>query len=77
MLALITIISYLFKVFTYMILIRVVATWIPEFNQSRIIQFISYYVDPYLNFFRQFIPPLGMIDISAMVAIFALYFLEK
>jgi YggT family protein len=77
MIALIKIISVLFQVYTYMILIRIFASWVPEFNNSRFVQFIGYYVDPYLNVFRQIIPPLGMLDLSPMAAIFALYFLEK
>jgi DNA (cytosine-5)-methyltransferase 1 len=40
-------------------------------------QFISFYTDPYLNLFRRFIPPLGMIDISPIIAFFALGFIEQ
>jgi uncharacterized protein YggT (Ycf19 family) len=35
-------------------------------------------VDPYLNFFRRFIPPIGgVMDISPIVAFFTLNLLEK
>ena len=34
-------------------------------------------VGPYLNFFRRFIPPLGMIDWSPVVAILVLSLLEN
>jgi len=77
MLYFIQIISVIFQLYTYMILIRIFATWIPEINNSRFVQWIAFYVDPYLNLFRQIIPPLGMIDISPIVAMFALFFIEK
>ena len=32
--------------------------------------------DPYLRLFRKFIPPIGMLDLSPMVAIFVLYIVE-
>jgi len=34
--------------------------------------FLDQTVSPYLNLFRRFIPPLGPIDISPMIAIFVL-----
>lgn len=77
MFTLIKIISVFFQIYTYMILIRIFSSWVPEFSRSRFIQFIGFYVDPFLNIFRQLIPPLGMIDLSPMIALFALYYLEK
>lgn len=40
-------------------------------------QFIAFYTDPYLNFFRKFIPPLGMIDFSPIVAFLLLGVLQN
>ncbi len=40
-------------------------------------QFIAFYTDPYLNFFRNIIPPLGMLDLSPIIAIFILQIIEK
>ena len=56
---------------------RILLSWIPELKSYKIVQFIGYYTDPYLNFFRQWIPPLGMIDISPIFAFLALSFLEQ
>jgi uncharacterized protein YggT (Ycf19 family) len=33
--------------------------------------------EPYLRLFRRFIPPLGAIDLSPMVAIIVLYFVRS
>ena len=70
------IIQKLFLVFTIMLFVRILGSWIPELQGQRWMQFVSFYTDPYLNFFRRFIPPLGMIDISPIVAILALNFIE-
>ena len=38
---------------------------------------IARLVEPYLSIFRSIIPPIGMIDISPIVAIIALRFVEQ
>ena len=43
---------------------------------NRIQRFLYDVVDPYLRIFRRFIPPLGPLDISPVVAIFALWILS-
>ncbi len=60
-----------------MIMVRIFGSWFPDFSQTRFMQFISFYTDPYLNFFRRIVPPLGMLDLSPIVAIFVLQFIEK
>lgn len=65
----------LFQVFMVMLFIRILGSWIPELSEYRAMQFISFYTDPYLNFFRRFIPPLGMVDISPIFAFLALGYL--
>ena len=39
---------------------------------SAVIGFLRDVVEPYLSIFRRFIPPLGPLDLSPIVAIFAL-----
>ena len=70
------IIDSLFRVFLIMLFVRILGSWVPELNRYRFMQFITFYTDPYLNFFRRFIPPLGMIDISPIFAFLALNVLE-
>ena len=65
-----------FSIYMWMLIIRIVISWFPEYQDHPIIRFIRYYTDPYLNFFRRFIPPLGMLDLSPIAAFFALQFLE-
>jgi len=69
-------IQILFTTYTFLLLVRIFGSWFPEFSQSRVMHFVSFYTDPYLNIFRQIIPPLGMIDISPIFAFLALQMLE-
>lgn len=75
-LLLITIINYAFWVYLIMLFARILSSWIPELQSTKFLQFIAFYTDPYLNIFRRIIPPLGMIDISPIIAFFALGFIE-
>jgi YggT family protein len=43
---------------------------------NRIQRFLYDVVDPYLRIFRRVIPPLGPLDISPIVAIFALWIIS-
>lgn len=72
----IQIIDLLFWIYLVMLFIRVISSWIPEVQGTRVMMFIMFYTDPYLNFFRRFIPPLGMIDMSPIVAFFFLNIIE-
>ncbi len=70
------ILNSVFTTYTFMLLTRVVGSWFPRFAQSRFMRFIAFYTDPYLNIFKKIIPPLGMMDISPMVAFFSLQIIQ-
>jgi YggT family protein len=59
-----------------MLLVRVLSSYFPEIQEHKLFRVLQFYTDPYLNLFRKFIPPLGMFDLSPIVAFFALQFLE-
>jgi YggT family protein len=61
----------LITLYFYGVFILVVFSWVgtPPHPAARL---IGQVILPYTNIFRRFIPPLGMIDISPMVAIFTL-----
>jgi YggT family protein len=77
MLIAIRIIDIFFQVYTLMLFARIISSWLPQLNQYKAMQFITYYTDPYLNFFRRFIPPLGMMDFSPIVAFLCLSFIQN
>jgi YggT family protein len=72
----IKIVDTLFLVYMMMLFARILSSWFPEYKNSKIVQFLAFYTDPYLNIFRRIIPPLGMLDISPIVAFFALQVIE-
>lgn len=75
---LINFIRTVFWLYSLLILGRIILSWFPQVGRYPIIKFLFSLVDPYLNFFRRFIPPIGgMIDLSPIVAFFALSLLEK
>ncbi|WP_017727224.1 YggT family protein [Halalkalibacterium ligniniphilum] len=61
-------------VYSYMIIAYILMSWFPNARESSFGQFLGSVVEPYLSPFRRLIPPLGMIDLSPIVAIFTLYF---
>lgn len=73
---LLQIVDHLFFLYMVMLFARIMGSWFPEFQRSRLMQFLAFYTDPYLNLFRRIIPPLGMFDLSPIVAFFALQFME-
>jgi YggT family protein len=66
----------LFTAYIVMLAVAIISSWFPELEDFKVIKFIRYYTDPYLNFFRRRIPPLGMLDVSPIVAFFALQIIE-
>lgn len=63
--------------YTALLFIRIFLTWFPTIDNSNpVVAALQQITDPYLNVFRSFIPPLGMIDISPMLAILALQLLR-
>jgi len=59
--------------YTWLIIAYVLMSWFPLSGVLADIQrVLATLVEPYLSIFRRFIPPIGMIDISALVAILVL-----
>ncbi len=72
-----TAIHFLFTAYTLMLFARVIGSWFPNFQHFSLMRFVNYYTDPYLNIFRKVIPPVGVLDLSPLIAFFALRFFEK
>jgi len=60
-------------IYSYLLIGRILLSWFPNLDWSNpILTSLSSITDPYLNIFRGLIPPLGGIDLSAILAILAL-----
>ena len=66
-------------IYSVILLIRVLLSWFPnlDWGSNPILSSISSITDPYLNLFRGLIPPLGGIDLSALVAFLALNLIQS
>ena len=61
------------SIYTVVLLVRVLLSWFPNLDWSNpLLSTVSSITDPYLNAFRGLIPPLGGLDLSAIVAFLAL-----
>ncbi|MDB9315133.1 YggT family protein [Spirulina sp. CS-785/01] len=64
------------SIYSVLLIVRVLLTWFQTASWAQqIMEFLSPITDPYLNIFRSFIPALGGIDFSPMIAILALSFI--
>ena len=72
MLFFVSFLNFFFQAYTLLLLIRILSSWVPESREYRIIQLIGFCTDPYLDLFRKMIPPLGMFDLSPVVAFLCL-----
>jgi YggT family protein len=60
------------EIYTFVLLIRILMSWIPNLDPSnQIVQMIVQVTDPVLEPARRLIPPIGMIDISPIVVFIA------
>ncbi|MDE5101362.1 MAG: YggT family protein [Trichodesmium sp. St16_bin4-tuft] len=63
------------NIYLVLMFIRILLSWFPNINwYDPPFSVLSQLTDPYLNIFRSVIPPLGGIDFSPIIAIFALQF---
>jgi YggT family protein len=61
------------SIYTLVLLVRMLLSWFPNLDWSNpVLSTVSSITDPYLNAFRGLIPPLGGIDLSAILAFIAL-----
>lgn len=70
------IIIIIFQIYSWLIIAYILMSWLPQLKESQVGDILAKVVEPYLAPFRKFIPPIGMIDISPIVAIFALNFIQ-
>jgi YggT family protein len=71
------ILQRLIQIYSWALIIYILMSWFPNAKESSIGQFLARICEPYLEPFRRFIPPLGMIDISPIVAFLVLNFAQS
>ncbi len=67
----------LFYFYYLLIIIRIFLSWIPNIDWSQQpFNALRSLTDPFLNIFRNVIPPIGMLDVSPILAIILLFVLQ-
>ena len=69
--------AYLVQAYYWIMIAAIFSTWIPAVQHSKVGLVLVRLTDPYFNLFRRFIPPLGMIDITPLIALFVFQFLSR
>ncbi|MEN2766527.1 YggT family protein [Ornithinibacillus xuwenensis] len=64
--------SMALHIYSVGLIVYIFMSWFPGARESSFGSFMSRIYEPYLEPFRKFIPPLGLIDFSPIVAILVL-----
>ena len=62
----------LVQIYYWGMIIYFFTSWVPTIRESKFGSFLSKIYEPFLEPFRKIIPPIGMIDITSIVALFVL-----
>ncbi len=72
------VLSKTLEIYFLVLFVRVLLSWFPNLDWGNpILSAITSITDPFLNLFRSFIPPIGGLDLSALVAFFSLTMVQR
>ena len=70
-------VAKLFELYFLIIILRCFISFFPRIDiYKQPVKFIREITDPYLDFFRRFLPPVGGLDFSPIVAVIVLQILQ-
>ena len=70
-------IRFLSDAYVFIVIVRVLLSWVRHNPYNPIIRFIYQITEPPLLLIRRYVPNFGGLDISPMILIFAVMILEK
>ncbi|MEH7106843.1 MULTISPECIES: YggT family protein [Bacillaceae] len=73
----IALIKQIIGIYSWALIIYILMSWFPNARDTSVGRFLARICEPYLEPFRKIIPPLGMIDISPIVAFLVLNFATR
>ena len=73
----VAVVAYLLQFLGFAIFARSIISWFPIDKNGPVFQALATITDPILEPLRKVIPPLGMLDISPMVAMVVLFLLSE
>ncbi|MBF0610010.1 MAG: YggT family protein [Magnetococcales bacterium] len=72
-----TILSFALNIYLWMILARVLISWISPDPYNPVVRFLVETTEPVLGFFRRWIPPIGMLDLSPIWAMLSIQVVQR
>lgn len=76
-LALYKLLSLWLKIYFYSLVILAISSWVAPHSRNPVLLLTAQIIEPVVSRVRRFIPPLGGLDFSFMVIIFAIMALER
>ena len=69
--------NFVLSAYIWIIIARAVISWVNADPYNPVVRFLHQVTDPLLNRIRRFLPVMGGFDLSPMVLIFAIIFLQS
>ncbi|OLN22851.1 hypothetical protein BTO30_07985 [Domibacillus antri] len=73
----INILASAMNLYSWALIIYILMSWFPDARETTVGRFLTKISEPYLEPFRRFVPPIGMFDISPIVALIVLRLAES
>ncbi len=77
MVAIVQLIGFVLTAYMWIVFARVVLSWVSPDPYNPIVQFIYRVTEPVLGRIRQYVPDMGGLDLSPMVLILVIVFLQN
>lgn len=72
------ILYYLLEVLKWLIIVRALLSWFADpYSRNPVVRFIRRITDPILRPLSEMMPPLGGLDVSPLLAFFAIYLFQQ
>ena len=69
--------NFVLSAYIWIVIARAVISWVNADPHNPVVRFLHQVTDPVLNRIRRFLPAMGGFDLSPMVLIFAIIFLQS
>jgi YggT family protein len=76
-LALARIIEFALGAYVWVVIARAVISWVNPDPYNPIVRFLHQVTDPLLDRIRRYLPPMGGLDLSPILLLMAIYFLQS
>lgn len=75
--SIIAVVDQMFQIYWWILIVYILSSWVPRLRFSKAGEVLATVCEPYLTPFRKIIPPIGgALDLSPIVALFALEFIQ-